>query len=140
MNRAQPVRATWLPRGRARVALGFVFLWFLVGGIAHFAFTAAEMRIVPGWVPWPRAMVLATGVLELLGAAGLLLPAARRAAAWGLFALTLAVTPANVHMLLHPALFPSVPLWALVLRLPLQLLLLWLIASVARESAGAKSA
>lgn len=141
MTRTQPVGAARPSERGGTIALGLVFLWFLVGGIAHFAFTAAEMRIVPGWVPWPRAVVLATGVLELLGAAGLLLPATRRAAAWGLFSLTLAVTPANVHMLLHPALFPSVPLWALVLRLPLQVLLLWLIASVARRAGrGARSA
>lgn len=118
----------------ARIALGLVVAWFLLGGIAHFAFTDTEMRIVPGWVPWPRGVVLATGVLELLGAAGLLVPTWRRAAAWGLFALTLAVTPANLFMLQHADRFPAVPTWALVLRLPLQVLLLWLIARVARAA------
>lgn len=110
-----------------RIALVCVFLWFLLGGIAHFAFTAVEMRIVPDWIPSPRAAVLATGVLELAGAAGLLIPAFRRWACWGLVALTLAVTPANVFMLQHADRFPAVPLIALVLRLPLQLLLLWAI-------------
>ena len=110
-----------------RAARWFVFLWFLLGGIAHFAFTAAEMRIVPAWIPWPRAAVLATGVLELAGAAGLLLPRWRRPAAWGLVALTLAVTPANIDMLQHADRFPAVPVILLVLRLPLQVLLLWAI-------------
>ncbi len=119
-----------------RVALVCVFLWFLLGGIAHFAFTAAEMRIVPEWIPWPRATVLVSGVLELAGAGGLLVPRTRRWAAWGLFALTLAVTPANVFMLQHADRFPGVPVAALVLRLPLQLLLLWAIwrAAGARTS------
>jgi len=111
--------------------LAFVFLWFLVGGIAHFAFTETEMRIVPPWLPWPRAIVLVSGVFELAGAAGLLHPRTRRWAAWGLFALTIAVTPANVYMLQHAELFPAVPVWALVARLPLQVLLLVLIARVA---------
>ncbi|MCG2591500.1 DoxX family protein [Ramlibacter sp. XY19] len=112
--------------------LAFVFLWFLVGGIAHFAFTETEMRIVPPWLPWPPlAIVLVTGVFELAGAAGLLLPRTRRWAAWGLFALTVAVTPANVYMLQHAERFPGVPYWALVARLPLQVLLLVLIARVA---------
>jgi uncharacterized membrane protein len=113
---------------RARAAgLGFVFLWFLVGGIAHFAATDLEMRIVPPVVPAPRLTVLVTGVFELLGAAGLLPSATRRAAGWGLFALTIAVTPANVYMLQHADAF-AIPYWLLLLRLPVQVVLLVLIA------------
>ena len=110
-----------------RAGLVFVFLWFLIGGIAHFAATDLEMRIVPPWIPWPRATVLITGVFELLGAAGLLLPTTRRLAGIGLFVLTVAVTPANVYMLQHHELF-DVPRWALIARLPLQVALLALIA------------
>ena len=110
-----------------RAGLAFVFLWFAVGGVAHFVATDAEMRIVPPWIPWPRAAVLVSGVFELLGAAGLLWRPTRRAAGFGLFALTLAVTPAHIHMLQRPDLFASVPYWALVLRLPIQVALLALI-------------
>jgi uncharacterized membrane protein len=116
--------------GKARLAaLVFVVLWFAVGGVAHFAFTEAEMRIVPPWMPWPREVVWITGILEVLGAAGLLWPRMRRAAGVGLFLLTVAVTPANVHMLLHAQDF-DIPFGLLVARLPLQLLLLALIAWV----------
>ena len=45
----------------------------------------------------------------------------------GLMLLTLAVTPAHLYMLERPELFPTVPYWALVARLPLQVLLLVLI-------------
>ena len=116
------------PHRRARrVGLAIVFLWFALGGIAHFAATETEMRIVPPWLPWPRAAVLVSGVFELLGAAGLLWAPTRRTAGWGLFALTLAVTPCHVYMLQRPDLFPSIPYWALVLRLPVQAALLALI-------------
>jgi uncharacterized membrane protein len=118
-------------RRASRAALAFVFLWFFLVGIAHFVFTEAEMRIVPPYIPWPRGAVLVSGVAELLGAVGLLWPPTRRVAAWGLFALTLAVTPAHIYMLQQPGLFPSVPYWALVLRLPLQVALLALIAWIA---------
>ncbi len=110
-----------------KYGLAFVFLWFLIGGIAHFAATRLEMRIVPPYIPWPHATVLVSGVFELLGAAGLLLAATRRAAGLGLFVLTIAVTPAHIYMLQRPELF-GVPYWALILRLPLQLALLALIA------------
>jgi uncharacterized membrane protein len=109
-----------------RMALLCVFFWFLIGGLAHFALTDLEMRIVPPWVPSPRDVVLVTGICELLGAFGLLLPWTRRAAGWGLFALTVAVTPANVYMLQIHDQFP-VPEWLLWARLPLQGVLLWLI-------------
>ena len=110
-----------------RVGLIFVFVWFFTGGIAHFAATELEMRIVPPYIPWPHAAVLVTGVFELLGAVGLLSHATRRAAGIGLFLLTIAVTPANVYMLQRADLF-SVPHWALALRLALQVGLLALIA------------
>ena len=114
---------------RWRVAgLVFVFLWFAIGGVAHFVATEAEMRLVPPYVPWPRAAVLVSGVFELLGAAGLLWRPTRRAAGIGLFLLTLAVTPAHFYMLQRPELFASVPYWALVVRLPVQVALLALIA------------
>ncbi len=121
------------------VGLMFVFLWFAIGGVAHFAFTEAEMRIVPSFIPWPRAAVLLSGVAELLGAAGLLWPATRRMAGIGLLLLTLAVTPANVQMLLQADRFASVPYWALVARLPLQLGLLALIAWCTRPVPSARA-
>lgn len=110
------------------VTLGFVFLWFFVGGIAHFAFTETEMRIVPPWMPWPRETVLVSGAFELLGAVGLLWRRTRVAAGWGLLALTLAVTPANVYMLQQADAFPGIPYGLLVARLPLQFALLMAIA------------
>jgi len=116
---ATRLRLQWL-------ALSVVFLWFLIGGIAHFAATRLEMSIVPPYVPWPRLTVLVTGVLELLGAAGLLFPTWRRAAGWGLFLLTILVTPANIYMLQRPDLF-TVPYWVLLARLPVQIGLLALI-------------
>ena len=107
--------------------LAFVFLWFLIGGIAHFVATAAEMRIVPPYIPWPRVAVLVSGAFELLGAAGLVYRPTRRAAGIGLFALTIAVTPVHIYMLQRPEQF-HVPFWLLVVRLPLQCALLALIA------------
>jgi uncharacterized membrane protein len=115
-----------MSRGRA-IGLGIVFLWFAIGGVAHFVLTEVEMRIVPPGVPWPREAVLLSGAFELLGAGGLLWQRSRRAAGLGLIALTIAVTPAHFYMLQRPELF-DVPYWALVLRLPVQLALLVLIA------------
>ena len=122
---------TWLGiRHNGQLAgLAIVFVWFLVGGVLHFVATDTEASIVPPYIPWPVAAVLVSGVLELLGAVGIVIPATRRAAGIGLMLLTLAVTPAHIYMLQRPELFP-VPLWALWalwLRLPVQVGLLALI-------------
>lgn len=137
-------RRQWIATERSDrwrfAGLCVVFLWFFVGGLAHFVLTEVEMRIVPPWVPWPRAAVLVSGSFELLGALGLVWRRTRRAAGFGLFVLTLAVSPAHVYMLQQPELF-DVPHWALVARLPLQVALLALILwSTARRSAPRPSA
>lgn len=106
------------------LGLAFVFLWFFIGGIAHFAFTDLEMKIVPPWLPEPRWLVLISGAFEWLGAIGLLFARTRRAAGWGLILLTVAVTPANVYMWQHASQFPEIPYWALTARLPFQLVLI----------------
>lgn len=103
------------------LGLSFIFLWFFVGGIAHFAFTDLEMKIVPPWLPDHRLLVLVSGALELMGAIGVLYVPTRRAAGWGLILLAVAVTPANNYIWQHANQFPGVPYWALTLRLPIQL-------------------
>jgi uncharacterized membrane protein len=108
-------------------ALGLVVLFFTIGGVGHFVATDSFVHIVPPWVPFPREVVYLTGVLELLGAIGVCLRRWRRAAGLGLLALTVCVTPANVHMWLNPALFPDVSAGFLFWRLPGQLVLLGLI-------------
>lgn len=122
------VGSSFVRPSRAKLAgLVVVFVWFFVGGIAHFVATETEMRIVPPYIPWPRAAVLVSGVFELIGALGLLWPRTRRVAGIGLFVLTIAVTPAHIYMLQAPELFPAIPVWALWLRLPIQVALLALI-------------
>ena len=97
---------------------------FLGAGMLHFVHPAPYLRIMPPALPAPRLLVLLSGVAEVAGGLGLLLPATRRAATWGLLALLLAVFPANIYMLqIHEQLH----LWAWVAwaRLPLQPLLMW---------------
>lgn len=70
-------------------------------------------------------LVAISGACEILGGLGLLVPATRRWAAWGLVALFVAVFPANVNMAIHRLPFGKfpVPVWALWARLPLQAVL-----------------
>lgn len=107
--------------------LGLVIVFFLLGGIAHFAYAAAEISIIPPYVPFAHEVNTLVGLLELLGALGLMIAKFRRAAGVGLILLTIAVTPANVFMLQHAERY-DVAGWLLVARLPLQAVLILLIA------------
>jgi uncharacterized membrane protein len=109
------------------LGLALVCAFFLIGGRAHFTSTDFFVSIMPPFVPFPREVVYFTGVLELLGAVAIWVPRLRAWAGIGLFALTIAVTPANIYMWLNPQLFPGVSPMFLLLRLPAQLVLLVLI-------------
>ena len=105
-------------------ALAFIFIWFIVGGLAHFVETDFFLRIVPPDWPLRIEAVYVSGFFELAGALGLLHPAYRRAAGIGLLMLTIAVSPANIYMWLNPELFPAIPSVILTLRLAVQVVLL----------------
>jgi uncharacterized membrane protein len=74
-----------------------VGLPLVVSGIAHFTRTALMAMIIPPFLPYHSQLVLVSGVLELAGAAGLLLPASTRAASACLALLMIAIFPANVY-------------------------------------------
>jgi uncharacterized membrane protein len=92
-------------------------------GVGHFIAPKGFERIVPEWLPAPRALVYVSGVFEILGGIGLLVPLTRPWAAWGLIALYVAVFPANVNQAIHrlPLGRMQVPAWALWARLPFQI-------------------
>ena len=104
-----------------------VLQWLLAGvmifaGVMHFVTPRGYVKIVPTWLPAPAALVAISGVFEVLGGLGLLIPSTQRLAAWGLIALFVAVFPANVNMAVNkiPLGRRPLPTWALWARLPLQ--------------------
>jgi uncharacterized membrane protein len=98
----------------------FTGIAFIVGGTLHFTHRRAYEAIMPDYVPRHRECVIVSGVAEIAGGAGILVPHARRLARWWLLALLAAVFPANIHMALHPERYRRIPPWALWARLPLQ--------------------
>ena len=94
-------------------------------GVSHLVNPEIFVKVIPPMLPFPYAIAILSGVAELLLAVLLLFRKTRRWAAWGVIALLIAVFPANVHMYLARATeFPELPGWALLVRLPMQLLLI----------------
>lgn len=91
-----PVADSWSSALRIALAAMFVFT-----AVSHFhPRTRPDLiRMVPASLPAPTLLVTATGVLEFIGAIGLLVPQVLPAAAYGLIALLVAMFPANIHQL-----------------------------------------
>ena len=102
-----------------------IALIFVTAGVFHFLKPKPFERIVPPFLPFPRALVYISGVAEILGGIAVLVPQLRELAGLWLIALLIAVFPANLHMALRPerAGLGIAPVW-LWLRLPAQLVLI----------------
>ncbi len=115
--------ATWHDTARYALAVMFTFT-----GVSHFTKLKHDMvRMMPAIFPKPLLLVYITGVLELLGALGILLPEARALAGICLILFLLAVFPANVKATREKILLNNKPATTLWLRLPMQVLFIGLI-------------
>lgn len=72
-------------------------VFYLLAGVAHLLRPEPFLAITPPWVPMPEFMVAFTGIAEILGAIGLIIPRFRRAAGIGLALYALCVWPANIY-------------------------------------------
>lgn len=86
--------------GRA-IARWLLIAFYGVAGVGHLFATAAMVKITPAWVPYPHAVVIATGLCELAGAVGLMTTNWRHAAGWAFAAYAVCVYPANVQHAIH---------------------------------------
>ena len=112
--------------------------FFVFAGVMHFVLPAYYVKIMPPWLPAPMLLVLISGVAEVAGGVGVLVPATRVAAGWGLIALLVAVFPANVQMMINAFTHPSTRLFQIgtIARLPFQpLMILWVYRAAIRPGA-----
>ncbi|MBS0265354.1 MAG: DoxX family protein [Planctomycetes bacterium] len=102
-----------------KTASRYLLAAFMIGaGILHFVNPGFFLKIMPPYLPLHLELVYLSGFFEALFGV-LLLTRYSRWAAWGIFALLIAVFPANIYLFQHQELLPAPPLvhW---LRLPLQ--------------------
>jgi uncharacterized membrane protein len=113
----------WAYATRLGLAVMFCFT-----AAAHFNSMRGDLiRMVPPIVPNPEFMVSFTGVCEILGGIGLLIPATRRIAAIALILLLVAVLPANIHAAISGVTIGGAAATPLIWRIPLQVLFIGLV-------------
>ena len=112
-----------LPKGwwRKLILLGLA-AFFINVGVDHFVNPDFYLDIMPPAFPLHAEAVYISGFFEVLGGIGVLVPRLRKIAGWGLFALLVAVYPANIYMALNPEIFPDIPVTLLYIRLAFQFL------------------
>jgi uncharacterized membrane protein len=109
-------------RGRISLCVLLIFT-----GTAHFYKTQEMAMMLPDYLSYKSEIIYMTGVLELLGAIGILIPRVRRLAGICLILMFIGFLPANVH-----AAFTYVEFGGhaygpkyLLFRIPLQLFFIW---------------
>ncbi len=113
-------RTLWRTAGLAAQSVLYV-----AGGVNHFWHSRFYTNIMPPHYSHPLGLVQVSGAAEILGGVGLLLPATRRVSAWGIIAMLLVYYDVHIYMVRNPGRFAPVPEWALWVRLPLQLVLMY---------------
>jgi len=111
-------------RGVMRIAMA---VFFAAGFVLHLKATDQLVAITPDWVPYPREVVLITGLIELAGAVALLVPGLRRATGIALAIYVIAVWPANFKHAFAHIVTPPIPdsWWYHAPRLALQPVIAW---------------
>jgi uncharacterized membrane protein len=116
------------PDGLARrIARWLLAAAYLVAGIAHLRSPGGFLAITPHWVPCPDQVIALTGMAEIAGAAGLMIPRLRRAAGLCLALYALCVWPANINHAVNDIALRGVHLswWYHGPRLALQPVIIW---------------
>jgi uncharacterized membrane protein len=116
--------ATWIASTPYALAVMFFFT-----SAAHFNKMRHDLvRMMPPALPNPMALVYFTGVCEILGAVGIMVPRTRSLAGFCLFLFLLAILPANIRAAREDLTIGGHPATALWLRIPMQILFLALIS------------
>lgn len=117
-----------------RASLAVQCALYVASGINHFWHEGFYLHIMPDHYAHPLALVRLSGVAEILGGLGLLVPVTRRFSAVGIAAMLVVFFDVHFFMVRHAARFAEVPAWVLWARIPLQFLLIAWALYFARRS------
>ncbi|MEO6490045.1 MAG: DoxX family protein [Ferruginibacter sp.] len=117
-----------------KVSLYTMSLLFVLAGLNHFLHKEFYIKIMPSWIGFHEQLVIVSGVFEILFALLLLPSQTRRFASWGLILLLITVFPANIQMMLNYVNQHHSNLWISIVRLPIQILLIWWAYTFAKKS------
>jgi uncharacterized membrane protein len=100
-------------------------VFYICAGINHFLHPFFYTKIMPPYIPFHLELVYISGAFEILCGVLLIFPKTRRAGAWLTIALLIGIFPANIQMTVNYYNENNPDLWISIIRLPVQILLIW---------------
>jgi len=98
---------------------------YILAGLFHFLKPKAYLRIMPRYLPQPKLLVYLSGAAEILLGIGLLFEETKNLSIYGIILMLLIFLLVHFYMLSSKKAAAGIPVWALILRLPLQFVLIW---------------
>lgn len=98
---------------------------YILAGVNHFRSPKTYERIMPPYIPQHKLMVTLSGVAEMVLGLMLLNPQTQTIAAWGIIAMLIVFFTVHIYMIQEAERFRKIPKWVLILRLPMQFVLIW---------------
>ena len=100
-------------------------LIYFVAGVNHFRNPRIYIKIIPPYFPNPKLLNIISGAAEMILGIALMVPSLSNFAAWGVIALLAAIFPTHLYMYFDKKAGMGLPKWVLLLRMPLQLGLIY---------------
>ncbi len=100
-------------------------LIYILAGIMHFIKPKAYMRIMPRYLSNHKQLVYASGVVEIALGIGLCFPETKTVSIYGIIAMLVVFLLVHVYMLTGKKASAGIPKWILILRIPLQFVLMY---------------
>lgn len=103
----------------------FLAILLIIAGILHFVKPHFYKMIMPTYLPAHVTLIILSGIAEIVCGFLLLFPETQNLGVYATIALLIAVFPANIEMSRKYYRRKKKGFWLTVLRLPLQLVLVW---------------
>jgi uncharacterized membrane protein len=107
------------------ISLYIMISLYVAAGIYHFVNPRMYQRIMPAYIPYHMPLIYISGIFEIVFALLLIPESTRPIAAWLVIVLLIAIFPANIQMAVSFWQKQKPGLWIALLRLPLQVVLIW---------------
>ena len=98
---------------------------YIIAGIFHFIKPKVYMRIMPRYLPAHKVLVYLSGLAEIILGIGLIVPATKDMAIYGIIIMLSIFFLVHFYMLSSKKAGAGFPKWLLIVRIALQFVLIW---------------